>query len=542
MRQLKPVRPSPLTKPDRESERLIVTINRTSAPRLFFSGEDLVLCDLPVGTRVIYPQPPIAGVPNPRAAVRWAINHPEGMDPLHALLRPGMKVSVAVDDISVILPPMQKPDVRQIVLEVVLQLLADSGVDDVHIIIANSLHRRMTEAEMRRMVGDKIFNAFYPKRYYNHDAEDPDGIVELSRTAHGEVVAVNRRAAESDLLIYVNVNLVPMDGGHKSVGVGLANYRSLRAHHTPQTIRKTETYMDPGHSALHRSTDRIGRVIDKELKVFHIETCINNRMFDGPMQFLSKNEDEYGELERLQLGALTQTLKRLPRIAKRKIFQQVPAAYQLTGCFAGATEPCHTRTLELCYRQYAVPVEGQADIVVFGLTPFSPYSVNSSLNPLLVQCMALGYYFNLHRGRPLVKKGGTIIFTHPCPDEFDPEQHAPYIEFFHRLLPETRDALVLEQKYEEEFAQNPSYIHLYRKGNAYHGAHPFYMWYWGENGRQHVGQVIAVGTENSHVPEMLGFEHAQTLDEAIDLARGRQGRNASITVFHCPPILLTDVS
>jgi hypothetical protein len=141
-----------------------------------------------------------------------------------------------------------------------------------------------------------------------------------------------------------------------------------------------------------------------------------------------------------------------------------------------------------------------------------------------------------------VKKGGTIIFTHPCPDEFDPEQHAPYIEFFHRLLPETRDALVLEAKYEQEFAENPSYIHLYRKGNAYHGAHPFYMWYWGENGRQHVGQVIAAGAENTHVPEILGFEHAQTLDEAIDMARGKQGRNASITVFHAPPILLTDVT
>ena len=49
----------------------------------------------------------------------------------------------------------------------------------------------------------------------------------------------------------------------------------------------------------------------------------------------------------------------------------------------------------------------------------------------------------------------------------------------------------LEHKYEREFAKNPSYVHLYRKGNAYHGAHPFYMWYWGENGRQHVGKVIA---------------------------------------------------
>ena len=78
----------------------------------------------------------------------------------------------------------------------------------------------MTAAEMKRMVGQKIFDAFYPDRYYNHDAEDPDGLLSLGETRHGEKVVVNRRAAESDLLIYVNLNLVPMDGGHKSVATG----------------------------------------------------------------------------------------------------------------------------------------------------------------------------------------------------------------------------------------------------------------------------------------------------------------------------------
>jgi len=541
MRKLNPLNVAPLTRPTRESEELVVTIDRQSAPRVLFSGEDLILADLPIGTRVIYPRPPIQGVPNPRAAIRYAINHPEGADPLHAQLKPGMKVTVALDDISLPLPPMRTPDIRQLVLEVVLELLADSGIDDVHLIIANSLHRRMTEAEMKRMVGARIFEAFHPDRYYNHDAEDKDGIVEFERTAHGEVVAVNRRAAESDLLIYVNLNLVPMDGGHKSVGVGLSNYASLRAHHNAGTLRKTQSYMDPARSHMHKSTDRIGRVIDQHLNVFHIETVINNRMFDGPVDFLGKNEDSYSELDRLKLEGLRFTLKKLPRAAKRKVFMNVPAGYSMIGCFAGATEACHQRTLELCFRQYAVPVEGPSDIVIAGIPYISPYNVNSILNPLLVQCMGLGYLFNLHRGQPLVKKGGTLILTHPCPDEFDPEHHPSYIEFFHRLLPETRDAMVLEHKYEQAFAEDPSYIHLYRKGHAYHGAHPFYMWYWGEAGRQHVGQTIVAGAENNHVPELLGWGHTASLDEAIDQARGIHGRNASISVFHCPPILIADV-
>ncbi len=205
-----------------DEESHIVTTEKGSPPRVIFSGEDFLLEDLPVGTRVIFPRPPLEGIPNVKAAIRWAINHPESMEPLHALLRPGMKVTIALDDISLPLPPMRTPDVRQTILEIVLELMADSGVDDVHLIIANALHRRMTEAEMKRMVGEKIWNGFYPDRYYNHDAEDPEGMLELERTSHHEVVAINRRAAESDLLIYVNINLVPMDGGHKSVGTGLA--------------------------------------------------------------------------------------------------------------------------------------------------------------------------------------------------------------------------------------------------------------------------------------------------------------------------------
>jgi nickel-dependent lactate racemase len=522
-----------------EQTEQIVTIDKDSAPRLLFSGEDLLLEDLPVGTKVIYPRPPIEGLSNVKAAIRWAINHPEGCDPLHAQLRPGMKVTIALDDISLPLPPMRTPDVRQQVLEVILELLADSGVDDVHLVIAICLHRRMTEAEMKRMVGQKIFDAFYPDRYYNHDAEDPDGLVALGTTRHGEKVVVNRRAAESDLLVYVNLNLVPMDGGHKSVGTGLTNYEGVKAHHEPETIRQSDSYMDPPRSELHRRVDRIGKVIDQHMNVFHIETTINNRMFDGPMGFLMKREDDFTEMDRLKVAGMRAAMKNLPRAAKRKVFAAVPAAYDVIAVHAGKTEPTHEKILDISFRQYMVDVDFQADIGVMGIPFVSPYSVNSILNPLLVQVMACGYFFNFYRGKPLVKKGGTLIVTHHCSDEFDPDHHPSYIEFFHRLLPETRDPFVLQKKYEKEFAENPAYVHMYRTGHAYHGSHPFFMWYWGENGRQHLGRIIAVGSDNEHVPRMLGWESAQTLSDAIDMARSVHGRGAEIAMLHHPPIVMT---
>ena len=41
-----------------------------------------------------------------------------------------------------------------------------------------------------------------------------------------------------------------------------------------------------------------------------------------------------------------------------------------------------------------------------GLPYICPYNVNSIMNPILVACLGLGYFFNLYRGKPLVREGG----------------------------------------------------------------------------------------------------------------------------------------
>lgn len=520
----------------------LVTLDRDSAPRVLFSGDRLVEVDLPAGTRVLYPKPPIEPLKDVKAAIRYAINNPYNSEPLYAKLKPGMKVTIALDDLSVPLPAMQRPDVRQSVLEVVLPLLADHGVDDVEMIIALSVHRRMKGREVRHIVGEKIFNAYWPDKLYNHDAEDPDGMVTIGETDHGEVVELNRRAVESDLIIYVNLNFVPMDGGHKSVAVGLCGYKSLRAHHEPKTMRNCHSYMDPKRSGLATSVERMGQLANEHLNVFTIETTVNNRMFGKPLEFLTKNEDDLSSRERLALKALVESTARLPQPARQAIFDRVPAAYGVTGVFAGETAAAHEQTLKRVNDQYLVPVDGQADVLVAGIPYISPYNVGAFLNPLLVSCMAEGYLFNMYRGAPLVKKGGTLIVTHPCTDKFDHEQHAPYIDFVHRLLPETRDASQLHQRYERQFAENPAFLEMFRNGHAYHPAHPFFMWYWGEAGRQHLGKVIVVGADNEYIPEILGYETAPNMDEALYRARDGENRSQEILALHLPPIVMGEVT
>lgn len=517
-------------------------LDEDSVPRYMHYGEDFINVKLPAGTRVVYAKPPMKPIENRKAAIRYALNNPEGdAKPLYAQLKPGMKVTIAIDDISVPLPPMRTPDLRQQMLEVVLQILEDHGVEDYEMVIALALHRPMTASEIKRMVGSEIFNKYYPHRLYNMDGEDKENMVILGTTRHGEEVQMVRRAAESDLLIYVNINYVPMNGGYKSIATGLAGYTGIRHHHNPKTILASDSYMDPEKSALYSSNERIGKVIRENLNVFHIETTLNNKMYDDNLMFLARPEDIWSPADHLKFKAMQKALARVPRPAKRALFHKIPADYGLVGVHAGETEAVHAKTLEKCWQQHAVEMEGQADVMIYGIPFESPYNVNSILNPILVHVMALGYFFNMYRGKPVIKKGGTLIITHPCYDDFDPDHHPSYIEFFNLCLSETRDSKVLAHKWEEKFAHNPNYIEMYRRGNAYHGVHPFYMWYWGENGRAHIGRVIVVGAENSYVPERMGWLAADTMEDALEMAKDFHGPSPEITMMHHPPFLIADM-
>jgi len=523
----------------------VLEVDKSTPPVLFHHGEGFRLEKLPAGrSRVIYPAEPLEPLKDPDAAIRHALLNPVGdSKPLPDLLHPGMKLTIAFDDISLPLPPMRSPDVRQRMIEAVLDLAAAAGVDDVHLIAALALHRRMTESELRHAVGDRVYDAFAPDRLYNFDAEDPDDLAFLGSTPEGEEVEISKRAAESDLIVYVNINLVAMDGGHKSTATGLASYRSLRHHHNVHTLQHSRSLMDRHNSALHQSNWRMGRVIkDAGVKVFQIETTLNNDVFgeDLPMSVLQKREWEWTAKDRVAYLALQAGVRRLSPKTARKAFHSWKAPHAMTSVQAGEIEAVHELTTANVWKQQLVPVEGQTDILTMGIPYICPYNVNSIMNPILVMCTALGYFFNMYKGRPLVREGGVLIASHPTRNEFHPVHHPSYIDFYEQVLTETTDPVEVEQRFEKQFAEDEWYRHLYRTSYAYHGVHPFYMWYWGSHALQHLGAVIIVGGEPGPV-RRLGFRPASTLDDALEMASDVVGRDATITHFHNPPLLVADV-
>ena len=523
----------------------VLEVDDRTPPLVVHEGEGFRLESFPRGTRVVYPPESLPAVPDVEETIQQALLHPEDSEPLPALLFAGMRLTIAFDDISIPLPPMKSPDIRQRIIEAVLEMAAAAGVDDVELVSANALHRRLTPDELQHIVGERVFRSFFPQgALYNFDAEDKENIATLGKTRHDEDVQIHKRSAESDLLVYVNVNLVAMDGGHKSVAIGLAPYSSLKHHHNPKTMVASRSFMDHKASALHSSAWRMGAVVAEHVKVFQIETTLNNTIFPAAYSFLQKREWEWNIADQARFVGIRRGLAVAPGRVRHGAFHSMRSAYGLTGVVAGEVEAVHEKTIAAVHRQQLVPVQGQSDVLVLGVPFVGPYNVGSVMNPVLAACMGLGYYFNSYRGQPVVRQGGAVILYHPVKKEFNQLHHPSYVDFFEEVLSTSTDPQVIEKQFEERYATDPWYVHLYRTSYAYHGVHPFYMWYWIAHALDHLGSgrnVVWVGGDRAACARM-GFRSASTLQDALEMVSDVVGPDPSITYLHNPPHLVADVT
>jgi hypothetical protein len=303
---------------------------------------------------------------------------------------------------------------------------------------------------------------------------------------------------------------------------------------------QSRSFMDPSQSALHGSAARMGRFLSQHVKIFTIETTLNNDVFPPPYHFLTKREWEWSLADQGAMLATRRALAVAPAALRRRVFRALEAPYGVTGVNAGETEAVHERTLAMVHRQQVVEVDGQADVLVLGLPYLCPYNVNSVMNPILATCLGLGYFFNSYLGAPLVRRGGAVILYHPVPYEFSQLHHPSYVDFFEEVLAESTDPATIEAKFERQYATDPWYVHLYRTSYAYHGVHPFYMWYWAAHALDHVGDVVWVGADRRTVGRM-GFRAASTFADALEMVSGTVGTSPTVTYLHTPPHTLARV-
>ena len=262
----------------------VLEVDRSTPPLLFWRGEGFSLERLPAGrTRVDLRARAARRASRTSTAPSGApCSTPSTADPLPALLFPGMKLTIAFDDVSLPLPKMRRPDVRQRVIEAVLDLAADAGVDDVHLIAALALHRRMTEAELRHAVGDRVYDAFAPER----PALQPRrrGPRQPGRTSARRRTAKRSRSTSGRPRATCSSTSTSTSSPWTAAG-------SRRPPAWPRTAASATTTTSARCSSRARSWTstaascttsnwRMGKVItDAGVKVFQIETTLNTDIF-----------------------------------------------------------------------------------------------------------------------------------------------------------------------------------------------------------------------------------------------------------------------
>ena len=499
---------------------------------LLMVGDDLIEAALPRPVRLLDPPPPMAPLPDFRAAVRGALAAPLAVAPIARLVGRGARVTIAFDDPCLPLPPPLF-DPRAVMIEEVTTALLAAGVraQDLTFVCANGLHRRWSRAELLPLVGARIM-ARFAAQIDCYDAEDPAANVHLGRTSSGLEVEVARLVADADLVVYVAVPWTEMNGGHKSLACGLATYRCIRQHHGPQTQARSPL-MHPEASEMHAALRDIGRHIGSRVPVVQVETVLNNRLWAGPLRVL--------DLRRRRLSPLLQPTTRLPRSVLRLLGKGLRGCYQPVGVWAGEVEAVHANVLAR-QRQMRLTVQTQADILVLGLPDHSPYSVHSSMNPLLTANLGLGYAFQFGRRHPLVRPGGTVVLASPCSPGFHPRHHPSYRRFWYEVLPQTRDGARMAAEFEPGFARDPDLIAAYRHDRAYHPTHPFLAWYWMSRAMAHVGDIVFAGADDPGTVAAMGFGAAPSVEAAVAAARERLGTDATVAVMTMPPVFIADVA
>ncbi|MGO1971778.1 MAG: lactate racemase domain-containing protein [Propionibacteriaceae bacterium] len=505
----------------------VLDVDDRTPPLMIPDGYGFRTEKLPLGSKVIYSNDPLDAVPHVGAAIDQALAAPVESTPLAERLRPGMSLTITFSDITRPQPAMREPDVRGRIIEQVLTLAAAAGVDDVVLIAATGINRRLTPDELQRIVGERVFRSFHAQgALVNHDAEDADQLTSVGTTSRGVEVSLNRRVVESDLVVNVVLATESKHCGARSVLDGLA---------ATGTVRALTSLNAPAELG-----DEAAGVV-AGLEIFQVEAALDNHAYPTTLDFAQRREWEWSLRERTTFDAVRRGLPLTLTRARRRLFDRAVADYGVTKISAGSLAEVGRRTAAHLDQQNVVEVGGQADVLVTGVGAYSPYSVDSILNPVLAAAQGVGATFAAHRGRPAVREGGAMIIFDPARQEFNPRHHPSHVDFFSDVLSETTDAAELQDKYEARFAEDAWYRHLYRTSNAHHGVHPFGLWYQVDAAVQHCSDIVWVGGRRDTI-ERLGFRAASTLADALEIVVGSVGRSPQITLAHDGPRTVAGVS
>jgi len=138
----------------------------------------------------------------------------------------GEKVVIVTSDIT-------RYTASEIYLPLLVERLNGQGIpdSDIEILIALGIHRKQSEEEHKKILGD-LYGRI---RVVDHDCDNHAELVMVGTTSNGIPVSINRRAVEADRLVLTGTigfhYFAGFGGGRKSVLPGIASRQACMASH-----------------------------------------------------------------------------------------------------------------------------------------------------------------------------------------------------------------------------------------------------------------------------------------------------------------------
>jgi len=202
----------------------------------------------------------IKEIEDPINEVRRALAHPIGSKKLRELVSSQDKVIILASDVS-------RPCPSYILLPPILKELNEAGIrnDQITIMFGLGVHRKHTEEEKKRLVGEEVYNQV---KCIDHDIEN---CVKIGITKRGNEVSVFNEVLTSDFIIATG-NLefhyfAGYSGGAKAVAPGMCSRKTIADNH--------KYFLDSGAKAGKIEGNPIREEIEEIGKMVGIDFMVN---------------------------------------------------------------------------------------------------------------------------------------------------------------------------------------------------------------------------------------------------------------------------
>ncbi len=442
----------------------------------FEYGTGLMGADLPDSTDVFIPGETVADPPCiPEAKLveetLKSLRNPIGMPPLSQLVHKGSKCVIVFPD--KVKGGEQPTSHRKISIHCIIDELYKAGVEkkDILLICSNGLHPKNTEPEIRRILGDGLFDEFWPSgQIINHDSEDWNHLVDLGLDEDGDPVIMNKYVYEADIPILIgHVQSNPYggySGGYKHSATGITHWRSIATHHVPAVMHRPDFMPASSHSVMRDKFNHISLWMEK--KMGHPFFCCD---------------------------AVLDSKSRQIAIFSGYAKEMMPKSWEVADM-----------------RTYVHWAEKKYDVLVFGMPQNFHYGNGMGTNPIM---MMQALSAQVLRFKRVMNDHAVIICSSLC-NGFFHEQLWPYIPRLYDMFQHDQmNQLPDMNRLGEYFATDREYVRMYRYTNAFHPFHGFSMMSCGHLAEKGTSAIYIVGAQDPGFARGMGLKTRATFEEAL---------------------------